>query len=49
MRKNALIEMLSYTVLTKGKSIEVILPNMDYTLWDPSLAPKNEMPNTPTE
>ena len=41
--------MLSYTVLTKGKAIEIILPNMDYTLWDPSLAPKNEVADSPAE
>ena len=49
MRKTNLIEMLSYTVLTKGKAIEIILPNMDYTLWDPALSPKNEAANAPTE
>jgi len=49
MRKNALIEMLSYTVLTKGKAIEVILPHMDYALWDPSLATDGEEGNSPAE
>jgi hypothetical protein len=41
--------MLSYTVLTKGKAIEIILPHMDYTLWDPSLVTRNEGEKIPAK
>lgn len=33
IRKTALLESLSYTVLTKGKAIEYILEHIDPTLW----------------
>lgn len=49
VRKSALIEILSYTVLTKGQAIEIILPHMDLTLWDASLIPQSEATSTPTE
>lgn len=43
MRKQAVIEQFTYSVLTKWKAIEMMLENMDYALWDPSLkATKDE-------
>jgi len=33
LRKTTLISYLSYSVLTKGKAIEIIIDNIDASLW----------------